>query len=97
MIYVLAIPVYMFAAASATVVSSLFSFTSPGYLYMLGIALIGGAIATTGACLVAYGIAVASVRLGLDPDNHGIPMVTSSMDLIGAFAVIGALLILGLA
>ena len=30
-----------------------------------------------------YG-AVAAYRLGLDPDNHGIPIVTSSLDLLGA-------------
>ena len=35
-------------------------------------------------------------RLGLDPDNHGIPIITSSMDLIGAVAIILALLVFGL-
>ena len=40
--------------------------------------------------------AIASFRLGLDPDNHGIPLITSSMDLIGAFALILAIVIIGL-
>ena len=38
--------------------------------------------------------AIAAYRLGLDPDNHGIPLVTSSMDLIGAVALIFAILIM---
>ena len=43
-----------------------------------------------------YG-SIAAFRLGLDPDNHGIPLVTSSMDLIGAFALVLALVLLGVA
>ena len=35
-------------------------------------------------------------RLGLDPDNHGIPIVTSSLDLLGAFALILVIVALGL-
>ena len=33
---------------------------------------------------------------GLDPDNHGIPIVTSSLDLLGAFALILVIVALGL-
>jgi mgtE-like transporter len=46
--------------------------------------------------LIAYFAAVAAYRLGFDPDNHGIPIVTSSLDLVGAFAVILAIVALGL-
>ena len=35
-------------------------------------------------------------RLGLDPDNHGIPIVTSSLDFLGAVSLILAIVILGL-
>ena len=35
-------------------------------------------------------------RFGLDPDNHGIPLVTSSLDLLGALSLILAIVILGL-
>jgi len=34
-------------------------------------------------------------RLGLDPDNHGIPIVTSSLDFLGAVSLILAIVILG--
>ena len=35
-------------------------------------------------------------RFGLDPDNHGIPIVTSSLDLLGALSLILAIVLLGL-
>ena len=35
-------------------------------------------------------------RFGLDPDNHGIPIVTSSLDFLGAMSLILAIVILGL-
>ena len=68
---------------------------SPGLLNMIGIALLAGAISTVGAALLAYATAVATFRFGLDPDNHGIPMITSSMDLAGVLAVVGTVVLLG--
>ena len=44
---------------------------------------------------ITYYGAIAAYRLGLDPDNHGIPLVTSSMDLIGALSLIFAILLVG--
>jgi mgtE-like transporter len=40
---------------------------------------------------------VATHRFGLDPDNLSIPLVTSSLDLLGALSLILAIVILGLA
>jgi mgtE-like transporter len=68
---------------------------SPGLAQMTAIALIAGAISTLGAALIAYATAVATFRFGLDPDNHGIPMITSSMDLVGVVAVVGTVVFLG--
>ena len=36
-----------------------------------------------------------SFRFGLDPDTYGIPVVTSSLDLVGAFTVILAMVLTG--
>jgi mgtE-like transporter len=36
-------------------------------------------------------------RFGLDPDTYGIPMVTSTLDLVGAFTLILALVAVGVA
>jgi mgtE-like transporter len=68
---------------------------TPGVVRMIAISLVGGFLATVAAVGIAYYGAIASFRLGLDPDNHGIPLITSSMDLIGAFALILAIVLLG--
>lgn len=68
---------------------------SPGAWQMVSIALVAGLMATAGAAVVAYAAAIATYRFDLDPDNHGIAAVTSSMDLIGALCLIGAVSILG--
>lgn len=63
---------------------------SPGALEMTGLALLAGGMATVGAAVVAYATAVATFRFNLDPDNHGIAAVTSTMDLIGVICVVAA-------
>ena len=91
---VFAVPVFTLVAISSDLVSVLLGLQSPGPVRMIGISLIGGLLATTACLAITYYGAIAAYRLGLDPDNHGIPLVTSSMDLIGAVALIFAILIL---
>ena len=95
MIALFAVPVFTLGALSADVVSLLLDLESPGPVRMIGISLLGGMLATTACVAITYYGAIAAYRLGLDPDNHGIPLVTSSMDLIGAIALIFAILIFG--
>jgi cation transporter-like permease len=47
-------------------------------------------------CVVAYGAALVTYRLGWDPDNNGVPMVSSTSDFLGAACFMVALVILGL-
>jgi len=68
---------------------------TPGFWKMIFISLLAGYIATIAAALIAYATAVATFRWGLDPDNHGVPMVTSSIDLFGMFALVGTIVLLG--
>ena len=63
---------------------------------MVGVSLIGGFMATFFAIFVAYYGSIATYRLGLDPDNYGVPLLTSSMDLVGALSLIVAIIILGI-
>jgi len=53
--------------------------------------VVGGLMATVALALVAYGAATATFRFGLDPDNHGIPIVTASMDLLGILCLVAAI------
>jgi len=86
--YVLAVPVFALASFVADLAALGLGLQSPGVLSMLAVAVVGGMLATTLAVGVAYWGAVASYRMGLDPDNVGIPLVTSSIDLTGSFAFI---------
>lgn len=70
---------------------------SPGIGLLLAAALLGGLVATTLAAAVAYYSTVGSLRAGFDPDTYGIPLVTSTLDLLGAFTLILALELLGIA
>jgi len=94
--FLYAVPVFTLVAVSADVAASVAGLASPGVLRMVAISLLGGFIATAIAVAIAYYGAIAAVRLGLDPDNHGIPLITSSMDLVGAFALILAIVLIGL-
>jgi mgtE-like transporter len=92
--YLFAIVVFVMVGVSSNIVAAIVHLASPGVLTMIEVALIAGFAATTGAVLVAVGSALVTYRVGLDPDNYGIPMVTSSLDLLGAGALIAALVAL---
>ena len=95
-IAVLAIPVFLLNGLLAHA-SSVLGITSPGWPTMVGVAVIGGVSASAFVAVVAYYATVAAVRFGLDPDSYGIPMVTSTLDVVGAFTLIFALAVLGVA
>jgi mgtE-like transporter len=94
LIAVVTFPVLGLAAEG---MAALFGLASPGPALMVGITLFAGLIATLCAAVIAYYTAVATYRIGLDPDNHGIPMITSSMDFIGVLALVIALSVFGVA
>jgi mgtE-like transporter len=91
-----ALPTFFLLGVTADIVAALFDLASPGALQMIGVAMLAGTFATTAAVIVGYYGAVATYRLGLDPDNHGIPIVTSSLDFLGAVSLILAIVLLGL-
>lgn len=55
-----------------------------GFGTVMAIVLIAGMITTTVLNFLSYYVAVAAVRFDLDPDDHSIPITSSSMDLISA-------------
>lgn len=60
----------------------------------LAVTLVAGTLATPLLALVAYTAASVSFRNGLDPDNHGIPIVTATMDLAGVLCLVAAIVLL---
>jgi mgtE-like transporter len=96
LVYLYAIPVFVFLGLSSIVGAHIVHFRSPGAARMMGVSLLAGFLATTSSVIVGYYSAVVTHRHGLDPDNHGIPIVTSSLDLLGALSLILAIVLLGL-
>jgi mgtE-like transporter len=60
----------------------------------VGVTLVAGLLATPILALTAYTAATASFRFGFDPDNHGIPIVTATMDLAGVICLVAAISLL---
>jgi mgtE-like transporter len=94
-IALVAVPVFVLVGISADIAAVVTGMDSPGALAMMAVALVGGAIATSVAVFVAYFGGVATYRLGLDPDNYGVPLLTSTMDFVGALALIFAMSVVG--
>lgn len=95
--YLVGFPVFVGASLVADLAAALVDLRSPGPVDMALVALVGGFLATTFAVAIAYYGAIVSYRLGIDPDNVGIPLVTSSLDLLGSVCFILAVVVVGAA
>ncbi|OWY62972.1 hypothetical protein B7486_55585 [cyanobacterium TDX16] len=64
---------------------------------MAAVALVAGAVAMGFVVVIAYATTVLAVRNDVDPDTFGIPVVSSSLDFVGALVLIVVISALGLA
>jgi mgtE-like transporter len=97
-IFLFSVPVFFFVGVSGWASSSLVhtaGSSTLGFGTIVGIAMVAGLFATVLAAIVAYLAAVATYRFGLDPDNHGIPIVTSTMDFLGAATLVATIVLFG--
>ncbi|QYZ78277.1 magnesium transporter MgtE [Methanofollis formosanus] len=78
-------------AALAHGAALLLGAASPGLLTMVGIALGAGVVVMSIVNGIAYLTASISFRYGFDPDNFGIPVITSVIDLLGAVVLISVI------
>ena len=69
---------------------------SPGLGHLVAASLLGGLAAMVVVVAIAYYGTIATVRLGIDPDTYGIPLVSSTVDLVGALTLVVAIAFLGL-
>jgi mgtE-like transporter len=67
----------------------------PGAGRMIGGTLLAGTMTLPITLGVSYEVAILTSRFGLDPDNAGVPIITSVMDLAGIAAFLVAMTILG--
>src|SRR3954447_26822959 len=94
-IFLFAVSVFFFVGVSAAVASAVTNKASPGTGELIAISVVAGFFATILSTIVAYLAAVATYRFGLDPDNHGIPIVTSTMDFLGAATLVATIVVFG--
>ncbi len=95
-VYLVALPTFLVLGLAADVLAAIADLGTPGAAEMVALLLLAGILATTLAAVVAYVAALATYRLGWDPDNNGVPMVSSASDFLGAAAFMVSLVILGL-
>lgn len=95
MTFLFALGVYLYVGSSAWVLAELLGTPTPSFWLLLGASVVGGLFGTFFLAIVATTAATATYRLGLDPDNHAIPIVTSVMDLIGMLCLVGAVSLFG--
>jgi mgtE-like transporter len=96
-IFLFSVVLFALIGITTIIVAAALSLAGPGALKLMGISMLAGFIATISGVGVAYYTAVATFRRGLDPDNFGIPLITSSMDFVGVIALIIALVVFGVA
>lgn len=95
LILLLSFPVYLALGLTTSLVAVVFGLATPGWLPVLAVCLIAGAATVLCAVFVGYYAAIAAFRLDLDPDNHGAPLVTSSMDVAASTSLVVVLTLMG--
>ncbi|MHC1567137.1 MAG: magnesium transporter [Candidatus Syntropharchaeia archaeon] len=86
-VYLLCFIIYPIIGLSAHVTGYFAGMKSPGIVEMILISLIGGLFCVSLLNMITYYLSALSFRYGIDPDNVGIPLTSSSSDIIGAFCL----------
>ncbi len=94
-IALLAMPIFALVGMAAHLGSVVVGAESPGFVMMVAVASLAGVGATLVVVSVAYYGTLAAVRFGLDPDTAAIPLTNSALDLVGAFTLVGTIVLLG--
>ena len=92
---ILAAVTFLVVGSGATVLAELTTREHPGAGEMIVGTLLAGLMMLPLILMLSYGVAVATTRFGLDPDDQSVPVITSSMDLAGVIAVLLSMSLLG--
>jgi mgtE-like transporter len=97
LVLLLAGPVAVYNAVGSGLTAALLGRSGPGIGALISVSVLAAALVTLFVVGVAYYGTVAATRIGLDPDNFGTPVVTSSVDFVGALTLIIVVVLLGIA
>jgi mgtE-like transporter len=87
--------IFTVIGAAALWLSVLTGLAHPAPFVMIGGTLLAGLLTVPLTLIVAYYVAIVTSRFGLDPDNIGVPVITSVMDLTGVACVLAVMSLLG--
>jgi mgtE-like transporter len=94
-VVVFGLAVFIFIGIVATGLAAIAGVAHPGLGPMTGSTLLAGMLLLPVLLLAAYYLAGATTRFGLDPDNFGVPTLTSLMDLAGVASLLFVLSVSG--
>jgi Permease, similar to cation transporters len=81
--FILSLCIFPALALILNLVSINMGFSSPGFFNIFYLCMVGGAMITFISLLMSYFFTSFSWKMGLDPDNVVIPLLTSVMDVVG--------------
>jgi mgtE-like transporter len=87
-VIVLGALVFTAIGAVSWALSSLTGGPDPGAITLIGATLLAGTLVLPITLVVGYYVAVLTSRFGIDPDNQGVPFITSLLDLAGVAAIL---------
>lgn len=91
LVVLLAVVLLPVVAACATGLAALTHSSAPALSNVVLVTVSAGLIATALSLAVGYYAAFATVQWGLDPDDHVLPIVTATMDLLGVICLAAAI------
>ena len=87
--------IFTLIGALGSLLAGLVGMPAPDPGTMIGAVVLAGLIALPVTIFAGYYVAVLTSRFGLDPDNFGVPTITSLMDLVGVACVLFAMSLSG--
>jgi mgtE-like transporter len=87
-VVILGIGIFTLIGGVAWALSVLTGVAHPAAASMIGGTVLAGLLVLPVTLICGYYVAVLTSRFGLDPDNHGVPIITSVMDLAGVASIL---------
>jgi mgtE-like transporter len=87
-VVVLGVAVFTTIGAVSWALSRLTAGPDPAAAALIGATMLAGALVLPITLVVGYYLAVLTSRFGIDPDNQGVPFITSLLDLAGVAAIL---------
>jgi mgtE-like transporter len=95
LMFLLDVIVFSFLGVIGFAFNDVFAVSTPPLVVMIAVTVLTGLLLMVIMSFASYYLSVVSFRLGLDPDNVGIPVITSLIDMSGAYCFIAVLRLLG--